>query len=512
MGNRLNTIDLAQKKLTLLQQKIALQKLLPHLYGWKFYPWARSYFESINQQCFLCAANQISKSSSQIRKNIHWATETDLWPKLWRTAPQQFWYLYPTRDVAHIEFTKKWVPEFLPRGDMKTDKKYGWTAEYSNKRIWAIHFNSGVTLFYKTYKQDVQDLQTGSVHFMSLDEETPEELMGELSLRLAATEGYMSAVFTPTIGQEYWRLIMEERGPYEKFPDAFKLQVSMYDCQRYEDGSISQWTNEKIKRQEMACRSPQEVEMRINGRFVVAEGLKYSSFYKKRNVIEGHPLPKDWSYWCGVDTGSGGSNHKAAITVIAVSPDHTKGRVFRGYRGSDDVETTTIDTVRKCIQLTKDLSNCRIFYDHANRDFYLMAQELGLNVEKAEKSHEIGEQTLNVLFKNQMLQIYDYTELHPLIKELTSLKKDEPKRSAKDDAIDSLRYAAANVPWNFSVLSDLLMKSDTDSDKTNTKIRRRGDDRRKFYEGDKEDGLITIEEELQEWNELMLGDDYYDSF
>lgn len=88
-------------RIQLLERKIELQEGLPHIHGWKFYPWAREYFEAQNKETFLCAANQISKSSTQIRKMIHWATNQDLWPTIWPfSRPRQFWYLYPTRDVA----------------------------------------------------------------------------------------------------------------------------------------------------------------------------------------------------------------------------------------------------------------------------------------------------------------------------------------------------------------------------------------------------------------------------
>ena len=73
-----------------------LREDLPHLYGWKFYPWSREFFESRNKMNLLCAANQIGKSSIAIRKNIEWACNKKLWPELWDTEPKQFWYFYPS--------------------------------------------------------------------------------------------------------------------------------------------------------------------------------------------------------------------------------------------------------------------------------------------------------------------------------------------------------------------------------------------------------------------------------
>lgn len=496
------TLQEKMERLRLLERKVELQEGLPHLHGWPFYKWSKEYFETQNPVQIICAANQISKSSSQIRKFIHWATEASLWPQLWPTSrPRQFWYLYPTRDVAHIEFITKWVPEFLPKGKFKDDPKYGWRPEYANKRIWAIHFNSGVSLFFKTYGQDVQDLQTGTVWFMGLDEETPEELMSELFMRLARTGGYMSAVFTPTLGQEYWRQAVEGEGKDRRFPDSFRRQVSMYDCLQYADGSPSPWTEAQIIKAINSCKSQQDVDRRVYGKFVLSEGLRYPGFHKLRNVIPGHPVPKNWNYFCGADPGGGGDSHPSAITVVAVSPDFTKGRIIRGWRG-DNLVTTAGDVVKRAMLMVKDLPGCQIYYDWGCKDFKTIADGLGFHVEPAEKSHLIGEQMLNALFKNKMLMGYDYPELEPLWKELASLRVEENKKHAKDDFTDSLRYAISSIPWNWEAIKDDFV---IEQEPRGPRRKRPVDERREFWEGTGEQNLRSVDQEIEEWNELMAG-------
>jgi phage terminase large subunit-like protein len=503
-GKLIERIDERSAKLeqiSLLSEKIKLQEGLPHIHGWKFYKWAQEYMDSRAKHQFLCAANQISKSSTQIRKSIHWATATELWDELWLTKPLQFWYLYPTRDVAHVEYMKKWVPEFLPRGEFRHDHpQYGWKPEIFHGRVFAIHFNAGPSIYFKSYAQDVQDLQTGTVWWMGLDEETPEELFGELSLRLAATDGYMSAVFTPTLGQEFWRRIIEEKGKLEKFPNAFKRQVSMYDCLYYGDGSRSPWTVEKIQRAEMSCKSQAEIDMRVHGKFRVAEGLKYPAFHRNENVKKGHPVPKTWMVFVGVDIGSGGDNHPSAISIVAVSPDFSQGRVIDGWRGDDQI-TTANDVVLKASQMIQPYKDqiMQISYDFACRDFYTIATEMGLPVEAAEKSHAIGETTLNALFKSKMLYIYDVTQLDNLVIELSSLKHSTSKKVAKDDFIDSLRYAVSRVPWNW----DALVEKAAPPPDTRTVDQINRDEEIKARRGQGQDNLVDIDQEIEEWNQLM---------
>lgn len=442
------------QELELRERHLELVEGLPHLYGWRFYKWSRAFFESKHRENLLCAANQISKSSTQIRKVIHWATDQSLWPELWPRKPLQFWYLYPTYQVATIEFKKKWVPEFMPRGKFIEDPIYGWRPEWKNGVIVAAHFNSQVSCYFKTYAMDVQDLQTGSVDALFLDEECPEELLPELQMRLAAKGGYFHAVFTPTLGQEVWRCAMEEIGKKsETFLGAHKQQVSMFDCLYYEDGSRSPWTIEAIERAKRACKSEAQVQRRVYGRFVSDEGLKYPGFERTKNISAAEEPPKNWDIYVGVDIGSGGAdNHPAAIVFVAVNPSRTKGIVFKGWRG-DDVITTAGDVVHKVIEMSAGLTITRIFYDYASKDFYTIAQSMGLNVESAEKAHQVGEQVLNVLFRNKMLSIADIEELQPLCTELSTIKISTPKRQAKDDYADALRYACTKVEWDWSSLN-----------------------------------------------------------
>ena len=58
------------KRIKEMEERIKLREGLPFLHGWKWYSWARAFFESQNQVNLLCAANQISKSSTQIRKAL----------------------------------------------------------------------------------------------------------------------------------------------------------------------------------------------------------------------------------------------------------------------------------------------------------------------------------------------------------------------------------------------------------------------------------------------------------
>lgn len=445
----------------IIADKIALMRHeLPHLYGFPMYRWARAYFESRAKMNLLCSGNQVGKSTTLIQKNIEWACNKKLWPTLWKTEPRQFWYFYPSAEVATIEFTKKWLPDFLPRGSMKLDPQYGWSAEYSNSAIEALHFNSGVTIFFKSYGQRSINLQTSTVHVVSCDEEMPPEYVDECLARIAATDGYFNTVFTATQGYPLWYRAMECIGtPDEAFKDAFKLCVSLYDCQVYEDGTPGVWTLERIKQREAMCSSDMEIRRRVLGRFVKDDGKRYQSFDPERLHKPPTPVSKDWRCYIGVDIGSGGGIHRSsgAIAVIAVNPLMSEARVIHTWRG-DYEETTAADILRKYQEIVKTLPVPvqQACYDHQSREFGVIAARNGENFVMADKKTATGDQTINTLFGSGALTVDIAYDSQKLVTELMSVSSDDikaRKKRYKNDLSDALRYAAMLVPWDFTAIT-----------------------------------------------------------
>lgn len=422
-----------------LERMLRLKEGLPHLYGWPWYDWAKRAFDSTDREIFICAGNQLSKSSSAIRKNIHLATEDKLWKKYWPNnmapCPNLFWYFYPTLPVATTEVNTKWIPQFLPRQGYKKHKKYKWELWEEKGFAHAIVFENGVHIQFKSYSMKIKDLQTASVYHITLDEEAPAEYVPELLARLNATEGYLLKVFTATVGQNYWRRVMEPSTPGEELhPNALKINVSLYDCKKYLDGSLSPWTDRKIANAIANCPTPAEVQRRIYGRFVKSQGLMFESFNLDKNMSDPHPLPESWQVFSAVDPGSGGaSGHPAAILFIAVSPDYRQGRVFRGWRG-DGIPTAAGDVLDKYRELRGKLQPILQVYDYAARDFFTIASRQGESFLAADKKRDAGIGLVNTLFKNSMLKIQrDDPELQKLVNELCTLSATGDKRKMLDD-------------------------------------------------------------------------------
>jgi phage terminase large subunit-like protein len=495
---------LKAEKVALLEQKFKYKKNLPHLYGFNLYEWQRKYLDSMEHEQFITAANQIGKSSVQIMKCIDWATNKEKWTSLWRTQPRTFWYMYPSHDFATREFYKKWVPDFLPQNEMKDHPVYGWKAEKRGSYIHAIHFNSGVSVYFLSYTQDIMNLQGATVWAMFCDEELPEDFWDEMNFRRQANNGYFSMVFTATMGQKLWFDTMERQGTAEeRFQGAFKLQVSLFDCKHFEDGTPSHWTPDAINRVIKFCKNEAEVQRRVYGRFVLDGGLKYSAFDRRRNVCKPHKIPVNWGYYAGVDIGSGGSaNHPSTIVIVAVDPTFTEARVVRAWKG-DKVLTTDMDVYDKLLELVADakISLTGIFYDYHAKDFSTIATRRGLAVTPADKRHDVGEKVLNVLFKHGALQIFELEETDALQYELSTLLIETDKRKALDDLCDALRYALTRLPWNWPKIG--VMEGTLEEKPPVLEVKREetiDDQRRKrFTEPQSE---WTVDAELDAWGEL----------
>jgi hypothetical protein len=483
-----------------LQKQMALESELPHLFAYKPYQWTLDYWNSTNRMKFLCAGNQASKSSTQIRHCIDLATDPKKWSRFFPVrTPKVFWYIYPDGNKVIEEWSQKWS-EFMPKGTMQNHPTYGWREIRASKNVLPnIQFNTGVQLIFKTWRQD---FQSSTIDAIFVDEEIPFNLYDELSQRIMVTRGMFSMAFTATLGQKQWFEVMELVGqPGERFPDAFKRQVSLeHDCRVYADGSPSPFTEIEIRRRKALCSSPKEIDKRVHGRFVTDEGLAFPSFSRSKNVRPVTPTASSWLYYGGVDIGTGGKEgHPASITITAVNPTFTQGKVFRFWKGSKDYNTNTTDILNKYMELTDGLNMTANFYDWHSKEFLLRAQAAGLAFRPADKAREFGFDLMNTLFKHQMYWVEEVDGYEDLIFEFEYLKIGAAKTSAQDDGIDGCRYSVSSIPWNLDAILLSQEKKPVFEDDLETNIKTRHKDAPKS----EVESVYNYEHDIDEMNELL---------
>ena len=449
--------ELQKEKLELLEAKLFLKNNLPFLPGPKgkgcnlhgLYNWQEDAIKSTARMNFLTASNQSGKSVALIIRCLRWAYFKHLWGKLWDHEPKLFVYLYPDKDTATREFRSKWL-KYLPSKELKKDPVWGYQEYFDDKgKIHSIKFNSGIWLYFWSYQQSETHQQASTVDAAFADEELPESHFSELQMRVK--NGYFHNFFTATLGQLYLFQTMECVGQTdEKFPFAWKRQISMFDCLVYSDGRKSlHITEESIKETIQSLPNENEVLKRVYGRFVSADGVRFSSFTYKLNVVEPHYVPKTWYIYVGVDYGSGGHNHPSAFVFVAVDPSFVKARVIKSWRGDKEV-TTQGDVINKYKEMAKGFNIMQVKYDYSAADLGILAERLGLPFTRANKSHD-GIATINTLLKNLQLKVFsDQVEV---IEELQTVQN---KRNAgSDDVSDALRYAIADVPFVINTVEDV---------------------------------------------------------
>lgn len=455
---------------------------------------------------FLCTKNYLvtHNSSTQIRTAIDWATNPEKWEDLWGKKPTQFWYLYPTKTQINQEWLTKWF-QFMPANEFKEDPVYGWSLEKVRGDVVAIHFHSGVHIYFKSYAQDTASLQTGTCDAVFLDEELPMDHYDELKMRISASNGYFRMVFTATLGQDFWRRALEPGDQeIEECVGALKMTISLYDAMFYEDGTPSIWTNEAIARVRSNCSTEQEVLKRVYGKFIVIGGRVVEAFDIKRHVKEHHAIPPSWHWYAAVDPGSGGENgHPAGIVFVAVRPDFRAARVPLCWRG-DKIQTTAGDVFKKYVEMKKEakILVTQAAYDWACKDFEVIATRNHESFTKAEKSHEIGEQTVNTLFKYDVMYLYENPEVMKLAGELATLKKETAKKNRKDNLYDPLRYACNLIPFDWSFITNIKSEyEEAPLERPRSDLEQQIIDRRaEFSDIDREEQL-KIEDEIAEANE-----------
>lgn len=336
------------------------------------------------------------------------------------------------------------------------------------------------------------------------DEELPIALLPELQMRVNATNGFMFFVFTATMGQKFWRDVVENK---TQWPDARIWQVGMPDCMFYEDGTPSMWTKDRINAAIKGCVSENEVQRRIYGRFVLDSGLMFPQFDLDKHVRPYHPVPKDWQVFAGVDYGTGGKAHPAAIVVIAVNPAYNQVRMIRFWRG-DKIETTAQDIVDKYCEITTGLEVVTAYYDYGpgGRDMGTIANRLGLPFAPADKGVESGRGVVQSLLKSDALILYESDEpgmqeclqTRRLVEEFMTATIRVDKRTMKnDDGLDALRYALSKIGFDW----DSMTFSEQESKKKEKKVHVYTVDefRRGLVPEDDRDGEFEIEEEFAFW-------------
>jgi hypothetical protein len=481
-----------------LQHTEIQQDNLPHLYSLPWYEWAWDFLVSPKRINFLNAANQVSKSSTEISKTVLFATEPKLWDHLWpnrtKKVPTPFWYWYPSTKIATEEFENKWMDERLPLNEMKDDPQYGWKVKYLYGQVYYIRFNTGVTVYFRSYEQHPKNVQGSSIFYNACDEEMPESFYDEIWQRMSSpsVDGIFDMVFTATLGQKFWYDTMELMGkPGERFKNAFKQQVSKWECLKYRDGSASPWTVERIKQQIIDCRNEAEVRKRILGRFAKAENLLFNAYDSKRNTIAKVPEKTELHYYAAVYVCD--KTGKAAISILGVNSEYSRCYLVDSH-WFDSVDTTSFQIFSKLMDRVGKKRFSGLYANKHASDFMKVADASKYGFVEVKKPNDNAAKLINSLLSDGLIQIVD-TERNSDAKYHIAHCDKKAEDLEEYETLGALILIASNVPWDFEKILKLVKPP---------KKEKELDPRMKFWLGLDRPELKTsdtTEQELLEANE-----------
>lgn len=184
-----------------------------------------------------------------------------------------------------------------------------------------------VSIGFKSYESGELDWAGRPVALIWLDEEPPYKLYSQCMARTTASQGYLGMTFTPEKGAT-----QVVSGFLTDLKDGQQLLLVGHDDACHPDGRTH--LNPIRRKQLEQAYMPHERDMRIRGLPVLGSG---SVFPIALNTILCSPflIPDEMPRICGLDFGSGGSNHPTAAAWFAFDPDAKTGWWYDAYKSPE---------------------------------------------------------------------------------------------------------------------------------------------------------------------------------
>ena len=195
----------------------------------------------------------------------------------------------------------KALPEWKTPGQ-KWDEKLGFGQH--RKLIISTEDGGKATVEFRSADQDLSTFEQAKLSGVWIDERIPEALYDRLLPRIVDLDGW---ILYSDIPEQWWHVSrLKEAAPGS---GVHWVRFRMFDNEHnLAAGSIAKLSG-RISRD--------EAKMRIEGEFVISEGLVYKEFDDNRHIIKPFPIPKHWPKWRVIDYGS---SAPTACTWCAIGP------------------------------------------------------------------------------------------------------------------------------------------------------------------------------------------------
>lgn len=196
------------------------------------------------------------------------------------------------RDVAQrkiLEYLNpEWIEDIVMVSGKSSNPKGGVIDYITVKNV----FGGTSIIGFKSCEMGRDKFQGASLDFVWFDEEPPEDIYLECSMRLMDKKGDMYGTMTPLLGLTFVhsKIYLNESGDNEVWYIFMEWADNPYlDAQEIEHLS--------------KVLSEEELQARRYGRFVTNKGMVYSEFDERVHVIEPFKVPKEWYDNISIDPG-----------------------------------------------------------------------------------------------------------------------------------------------------------------------------------------------------------------
>lgn len=260
-----------------------------------------AFMGGVYKTIFVSGGNQSGKSFISARLFAWYLRE--------RAKPGEvYWCINPNSEKS-VMGQQRMLWDCLPRrmlgGQVWTEKNgFG-----SKNPLLVLHSNiaEGAPIIVKfksqaQYEENPDSFESETVSGIWIDESIDGRCYQALQPRVAIRNGFM---LVSTIPSTQWMWESFENATEEARVKCFKILASDNPAM----------LPEALERLKASITDPDEYEMRINGNFKTLSGLVFREFDLKKHAIVPAEIPKDLTYWGGLDIGW---DHPSAFVLAGV--------------------------------------------------------------------------------------------------------------------------------------------------------------------------------------------------
>ena len=196
-------------------------------------------------------------------------------------------------------------------------------------------------IFFLSYDMPRTKWQGAGVDGIWLDEECPEDILGECLARIVTTQGWILLTFTPVSGVGWWfdRIFSPAQEGLNAW-HAFQFPLATYDEENDAEFNVGESLVPHLTRKQIVefaseYPDPDERAIRIFGEVRGRQGLVYKQYRREVHRIPHFLLPPEFELWGGLDPGY----HGFAALIGAIDP---MNRMYVAQEYFSQGETTAV--------------------------------------------------------------------------------------------------------------------------------------------------------------------------